>query len=174
MRLTKFYKLILLLLFATRLFSAKDEKLNNNKLELFSNVEKKIKKNSKPYDSSSNFKKTKKESILKKDTKDEKNINSSIYIQKSKKINYPNGNLSNNINQKTTDDRNFTTNHYVKVYPSYKNDNFETIKNTIKFPVKTEKTHALIGPILKDNLGIIIKMLKTKGFNLIEYIKDNN
>ncbi|WP_267917281.1 hypothetical protein [Borreliella afzelii] len=173
MRLTKLYKLILLFLFVIRLFPVKDGKLNN-KLELFSNVETKIKKNSKIHDSNSNFKKTKKESILKKNTNGEKNVNSNIYIQKSKKINYPNKNLSNNTNQKTANNGNYTTNHYVKVYPSYKNDNFEAIKNINKFPVKAEKTHALIGPILKDNLGIIIKILKTKGYTLIEYIEDNN
>ncbi|WNY63762.1 hypothetical protein QIA00_00500 [Borreliella americana] len=172
MKLIKLCKLMLLFLFATRLFSVKDEKLNT-KLELFSNVETKIKKNSKTYDSSSNSKKIKKESILKRDTNGEKNINSNIYIQKSKKINYPNRNLGNNINQKTVNDVSATTS-YVKVYPSYKNDNFQEIKNANKFPVKTEKTHMLIGPILKDNLGIIIKMLKTKGYTLIEYIEDNN
>ncbi len=43
MRLTKLYKLILLFLFVIRLFPVKDGKLNN-KLELFSNVETKIKK----------------------------------------------------------------------------------------------------------------------------------
>ncbi len=80
----------------------------------------------------------------------------------------------NNTNQKTANNGNYTTNHYVKVYPSYNNDNFEAIKNINKFPVKAEKTHALIGPILKDNLGIIIKILKTKGYSLIEYIEDNN
>ncbi|WKD00469.1 hypothetical protein QIA01_00500 [Borreliella americana] len=173
MKLIKLCKLMLLFLFATRLFSVKDEKLNT-KLELFSNVETKIKKNSKTYDSSSNSKKIKKESILKRDTNGEKNINSNIYIQKSKKINYPNRNLGNNINQKTVNDVNSATTSYVKVYPSYKNDNFQEIKNANKFPVKTEKTHMLIGPILKDNLGIIIKMLKTKGYTLIEYIEDNN
>ncbi|WP_215538363.1 hypothetical protein [Borreliella bavariensis] len=173
MRLIKFYKLMLLFLFLTRLFPVKDEK-SNNKLELFSNVETKIKKKSKTYDLNSNLKKTKKKSVLKKDTNDAKNINSSIYIQGSKKINYPDRNLSNNINQKNINNRNFKTNHYVKVYPSYKNDNFEAIKNTNKYPVKTEKTHLLIGPILKDNLGIIIKMLKTKGYTLIEYIESNN
>ncbi|WNY62579.1 hypothetical protein RAC47_00500 [Borreliella carolinensis] len=157
MKLTKLYKLMLLLLFATRLFSVKDEKLNN-KLELFSNVETKIKKNS----------------ILKRNANGEENINSNIYIQKSKKINYPNRNLDKNINQKTANNVNFTTNNYVKVYPSYKGDNFQEIKNNNKFPVKTEKTHMLIGPILKDNLGIIIKMLKTKGYTLIEYIENNN
>ncbi len=88
MKLPKLYKLILLFLFITRLFSVKDEK-SDNKLELFSNVETKIKKNSKNYDSSSNSKKIKKESILKRNTNSEKNINSNIYIQKSKKINYP-------------------------------------------------------------------------------------
>ncbi|MCD2319806.1 hypothetical protein LRB26_04945, partial [Borreliella burgdorferi] len=67
MKLPKLYKLILLFLFTTRLFSVKDEKLDN-KLELFSNVETKIKKNSKNYDSNSNSKKIKKESILKRDT----------------------------------------------------------------------------------------------------------
>ncbi|WNY66489.1 hypothetical protein [Borreliella lusitaniae] len=173
MGLTKFYKLILIFLFTTRLFPIKDEKLNN-KLELFSNVETKIKEKSKTYESNLNFKKTRKESILKKDKNGEKNTNSNICIQKSKKINYPKRDLSNKINQKTANAENFTTNRYVKVYPSYKNDNFETIKNTNKFPVKTEKTHVLIGPILKDNLGIIIKMLKTKGYTLIEYIEDNN
>ncbi|AEL18290.1 hypothetical protein [Borreliella bissettiae] len=157
MKLTKLYKLMLLFLFVTRLFSVKDEKLNN-KLELFSNVETKIKKNS----------------ILKRDPNSEKNINSNIYIQKSKKINYPNRNLDKNINQKTANAVNLTTTNYVKVYPSYKGDNFQEIKNNNKFPVKTEKTHMLIGPILKDNLGIIIKMLKTKGYTLIEYIEDNN
>ncbi|WKC81355.1 hypothetical protein [Borreliella tanukii] len=172
MRLTKLCKLILLFLFATRIFPVKDERLNN-KLELFSNVETKIKKKSKTYDPNSNPKKPQKESIFK-DTNGKKNINFNIYIQKSKKINYPNRNLNNNINQKTTNNENYTTNRYVKVYPSYKNDSFEVIKNTNKFPVKTEKTHALIGPILKDNLGIIIKMLKTKGYTLIEYIEDNN
>ncbi|APS98331.1 hypothetical protein Bmayo_00505 [Borreliella mayonii] len=173
MKLTKLYKVMLLFLFITKLFSVKDEKLNN-KLELFSNVETKIKKKSKTYDSNSNSKKIKKESILKRDTNSEKNINSNIYIQKSKKINYPKRNLGNNINQKTANDVNFTTNSYVKVYPSYKDDTFQAIKNTDKFPVKTEKTHMLIGPISKDNLGIIIKMLKTKGYTLIEYIEDNN
>ncbi|WPM06188.1 hypothetical protein QIA41_03775 [Borreliella sinica] len=173
MRLKTLYKLLILFLFAIKLFSAKDENLNN-KLELFSNVETKIKKKSKDYDSNSNFKKTIKKSIFKKDTSDEKNINSNIYIQKSKKVNYPNRNSSNNINQKTASAGNFTTNHYIKVHPSYENDSFEAIKNTSKFPVKTEKTHALIGPILKDNLGIIIKMLTTKGYTLIEYISDNN
>ncbi|EOA80558.1 hypothetical protein [Borreliella burgdorferi] len=173
MKLPKLYKLILLFLFITRLFSVKDEK-SDNKLELFSNVETKIKKNSKNYDSSSNSKKIKKESILKRDTNSEKNINSNIYIQKSKKINYPNRNLGNNINQKTANDVNFTKTSYVKVYPNYKDDNFQKIKNANKFPVKTEKTHMLIGPILKDNLEIIIKMLKTKGYTLIEYIEDNN
>ncbi|WP_151074337.1 hypothetical protein [Borreliella turdi] len=173
MRLKKLYKLMLLLLFVLRLFPVKDEKLNN-KLELFSNIETKIKKKIKTYDSNSNLKKIRKESILKKDENSKKNINSNIYIQKSKKINYPNRNLSNNINQNTANDGNYTTNHYIKVYPSYKNDNFEAIKNTNKFPVRTEKTHVLIGPILKDNLGIIIKMLKTKGYSLIEYIEDNN
>ncbi|MBB6043140.1 hypothetical protein QIA34_01065 [Borreliella yangtzensis] len=172
MKLTKLYRLILLFLFATRIFPVKDEKFNN-KLELFSNVETKIKKNSKTYDPNSNLKKIQKESILK-DTKDKKNINSNIYIQKSKKINYPNRNLNNNINQKTANNGSYITNHYVKVYPNYKNDNFEAIKNTNKFSVKNEKTHALIGPILKDNLGIIIKILKTKGYTLIEYIEDNN
>nr|WP_267510508.1 hypothetical protein [Borreliella bavariensis] len=173
MRLIKLYKLMLLFLFLTRLFPVKDEK-SNNKLELFSNVETKIKKKSKTYDLNPNFKKAKKKSVLKKDTNDAKNINSNIYIQRSKKINYPDRNLSNKINQKTINNRNFKTNHYVKVYPSYKNDNFEAIKNTNKYPVKTEKTHLLIGPILKDNLGIIIKMLKTKGYTLIEYIEGNN
>lgn len=173
MKLIKLYKLMLLFLFLTRLFPVKDEK-SNNKLELFSNVETKIKKKSKTYDLNSNFKKARKKSVLKKDTNDAKNINSNIYIQRSKKINYPDKNLSNNINQKTTNNRNFKTNHYVKVYPSYKNDNFEAIKNTNKYPVKIEKTHLLIGPILKDNLGIIIKMLKTKGYTLIEYIEGNN
>ncbi|MBB6208224.1 hypothetical protein [Borreliella lanei] len=173
MKLIKLYKLMLLFLFAIRLFPVKDEKLNN-KLELFSNVETKIKKKSKTYDSSSNSKKIKKESIFKKDTNSKKNINSNIYIQKSKKINYPNRNLGNNINQKTANDVNFTTTSYVKVYPSYKDDNFQEIRNTNKFPIKTEKTHMLIGPILKDNLGIIIKMLKTKGYTLIEYIENNN
>ncbi len=43
MKLPKLYKLILLFLFTTRLFSVKDEK-SDNKLELFSNVETKIKK----------------------------------------------------------------------------------------------------------------------------------
>ncbi len=38
MKLPKLYKLILLFLFTTRLFSVKDEK-SDNKLELFSNVE---------------------------------------------------------------------------------------------------------------------------------------
>lgn len=164
---------MLLFLFLTRLFPVKDEK-SNNKLELFSNVETKIKKKSKTYDLNSNFKKAKKKSVFKKDTNNAKNINSNIYIQKSKKINYPDRNLSNNINQKTTNNRNFKTNHYVKVYPSYKNDNFEAIKNINKYPIKTEKTHLLIGPILKDNLGIIIKMVKTKGYTLIEYIESNN
>ncbi|KEO62074.1 hypothetical protein [Borreliella garinii] len=173
MRLIKLYKLMLLFLFLTRLFPVKDEK-SNNKLELFSNVETKIKKKSKTYDLNPSFKKAKKKSVLKKDTNDAKNINSNIYIQRSKKINYPDRNSSNNINQKTVNNRNFKTNHYVKVYPSYKNDNFETIKNTTKYPVKTEKTHLLIGPILKDNLGIIIKMLKTKGYTLIEHIEGNN
>ncbi|WP_210373087.1 hypothetical protein [Borreliella bavariensis] len=173
MRLIKLYKLMLLFLFLTRLFPVKDEK-SNNKLELFSNVETKIKKKSKTYDLNSNFKKAKKKSVFKKDTNNAKNINSNIYIQKSKKINYPYRNLSNNINQKTTNNRNFKTNHYVKVYPSYKNDNFEAIKNINKYPIKTEKTHLLIGPILKDNLGIIIKMVKTKGYTLIEYIESNN
>ncbi|MBB6213262.1 hypothetical protein QIA17_01035 [Borreliella californiensis] len=173
MKLTKLYKLILLILFATRLFSAKDEKLNN-KLELFSNVETKIKKNSKTYNSNLNSKKIQKNSILKRDTNNKKNTNFNIYIQKSKKINYPNRNLGNNINQKTENGLNFTTTSYVKVYPSYKDDNFQEIKNDNKFPVKTEKTHMLIGPILKDNLGIIIKMLKTKGYTLIEYIENNN
>nr|WP_267517087.1 hypothetical protein [Borreliella garinii] len=173
MRLIKLYKLMLLFLFLTRLFPVKDEK-SNNKLELFSNVETKIKKKSKTYDLNPSFKKAKKKSVLKKDTNDAKNINSNIYIQRSKKINYPDRNSSNNINQKTVNNRNFKTNHYVKVYPSYKNDNFEAIKNNTKYPVKTEKTHLLIGPILKDNLGIIIKMLKTKGYALIEHIEGNN
>ncbi|WKC77687.1 hypothetical protein QIA30_01050 [Borreliella turdi] len=173
MRLKKLYKLMLLFLFVLRLFPVKDEKLNN-KLELFSNIETKIKKKIKTYDSNSNLKKIRKESILKKDENSKKNINSNIYIQKSKKINYPNRNLSNNINQNTANVGNSTTNHYIKVYPSYKNDNFEVIKNTNEFPVRTKKTHVLIGPILKDNLGIIIKMLKTKGYSLIEYIEDNN
>lgn len=126
MKLPKLYKLILLFLFITRLFSVKDEK-SDNKLELFSNVETKIKKNSKNYDSSSNSKKIKKESILKRNTNSEKNINSNIYIQKSKKINYPNRNLGNNINQKTANDVNFTKTSYVKVYPNYKDDNFQEI-----------------------------------------------
>ncbi|WNY65587.1 hypothetical protein QIA45_00495 [Borreliella andersonii] len=173
MKLIKFYKLMLLFLFATRLFSVKDEKLNN-KLELFSNVETKIKKKSKTYDSNPSSKNTEKESIFKRDTNNEKNINSNIYIQKSKKINYPNKNLGNKINQKTKNNENFTTTSYVKVYPNYKGDNFQEIKNANKFPVKTEKTHMLIGPILKDNLGIIIKMLKTKGYTLMEYIENNN
>ncbi|WNY64672.1 hypothetical protein [Borreliella carolinensis] len=173
MKLTKLYKLMLLFLFVTRLFSVKDEKLNN-KLELFSNVETKIKKNSQTFDSSSRIKKIKKNSIFKRDTNSEENINSNIYIQKSKKINYPNRNLDKNINQKTANDVNFATTNYVKVYPSYKGDNFQEIKNDNKFPIKTEKTHMLIGPILKDNLGIIIKMLKTKGYTLIEYIENNN
>lgn len=85
MKLPKLYKLILLFLFTTRLFSVKDEK-SDNKLELFSNVETKIKKNSKNYDSNSNSKKIKKESILKRGTNSKKNINSNIYIQKSKKL----------------------------------------------------------------------------------------
>ncbi|AIJ29476.1 MULTISPECIES: hypothetical protein [Borreliella] len=169
MRLTKLYGLILLFLFATRIFPVKDEKFNN-KLELFSNVETKIKKKSKTYAPNSNLKNTQKESIL----KDTKNTNSNIYIQKSKKINYPDRNLNNNINQKTANNGGYITNHYVKVYPSYQNDNFEAITNINKFSVKNEKTHALIGPILKDNLGIIIKILKTKGYTLIEYIEDNN
>ncbi|APQ15446.1 hypothetical protein BLA33_03775 [Borreliella garinii] len=173
MKLIKLYRLMLLFLFLTRSFPVKDEK-SNNKLELFSNVEIKIKKKSKTYDLNPSFKKARKKSVLKKDTNDAKNINSNIYIQRSKKINYPDRNSSNNINQKTVNNRNFKTNHYVKVYPSYKNDNFEAIKNTTKYPVKTEKTHLLIGPILKDNLGIIIKMLKTKGYTLIEHIEDNN
>ncbi|MBB6031753.1 lipopolysaccharide export LptBFGC system permease protein LptF [Borreliella spielmanii] len=173
MKLTKLYKLILLFLFTLRLFSVKDEKLKN-KLELFSNVEKKIKKTSKIHNSNSSFKNTKKESIFKKDIHGEKNINSNIYIQKSKKINYPNKNSNNKINQKTANNGNYTTNRYVKVYSSYENDSFKAIKNTNEFPVKTEKTHVLIGPILKDNLGIIIKMLKAKGYTLIEYIEDNN
>nr|WP_267916354.1 hypothetical protein [Borreliella garinii] len=173
MRLIKLYKLMLLFLFLTRLFPVKDEK-SNNKLELFSNVETKIKKKSKTYDLNPSFTKAKKKSVLKKDTNDATNINSNIYIQRSKKINYPDRNSSNNINQKTVNNRNFKTNHYVKVYPSYKNDNFEAIKNNTKYPVKTEKTHLLIGPILKDNLGIIIKMLKTKGYALIEHIEGNN
>ncbi|MCD2382863.1 hypothetical protein LRB48_00095 [Borreliella burgdorferi] len=173
MKLPKLYKLILIFLFTTRLFSVKDEK-SDNKLELFSNVETKIKKNSKNYDSNSNSKNSKKESILKRGTNSKKNINSNIYIQKSKKINYPNRNLGNNINQKTANDVNFTKTSYVKVYPNYKDDNFQEIKNANKFPAKTEKTHMLIGPILKDNLGIIIKMLKTKGYTLIEYVEDNN
>ncbi|QFI14257.1 hypothetical protein QIA37_01070 [Borrelia sp. CA_690] len=173
MRLAKLCKLILFFLFTIRLFPVKDENLNN-KLELFSNVETKIKKKSKTCDSNSNLKNIQKELILKKDANSEKNTNFNIYIQKSKKINYPNKNLNNNINQKTANATNFTANNYVKVYPSYKNDNFETIKNTNKFSVKTKKTHALIGPILKDNLGIIIKMLKTKGYTLIEHIEETN
>ncbi len=71
MKLPKLYKLILLFLFTTRLFSVKDEK-SDNKLELFSNVETKIKKNSKNYDSNSNSKKIKKESILKRGTNSKK------------------------------------------------------------------------------------------------------
>ncbi|AJA89948.1 hypothetical protein OY14_00495 [Borreliella chilensis] len=165
---SKIYKLMPLFLFVTTLFPIKDKELSN-KLELFSNVETSIKKNPKTYNKNSN---SQKESIFKKDT------NSNIYIQKSKKINYPNKNLSNNTNQKSANksDRHFffATNSYVKVYPRHQNDTFEAIKNTNKFPVKTEKTHALIGPILKDNLGIIIKMLQTKGYTTIEYIENNN
>lgn len=59
MKLTKLYKLMLLFLFVTRLFSVKDEKLNN-KLELFSNVETKIKKNLKLSTQAQELKRSKK------------------------------------------------------------------------------------------------------------------
>ncbi len=65
MRLIKLYKLMLLFLFLTKIISSKDEK-SNNKLELFSNVETKIKKKSKTYDLNPSFKKDQKKIGFKK------------------------------------------------------------------------------------------------------------
>ncbi|QMU98913.1 hypothetical protein F0310_00485 [Borrelia sp. A-FGy1] len=96
--------------------------------------------------------------------------NNNIEIRQSSKIQYPKDrlNIRENFSKKNTW-------YNIKIYPNYNNDNFKKIKtiNAInnKMKIQINKEFALIGPILEDNLGTMTKILTTKGYNDLEYIK---